>query len=669
MRIVNIAPLLMKHKAAMVADLLRLRRDCGVTDVAFMMSLHPERMPLAAKVEALCAHFREMRQALRGSDLRTGILIQSSLSHGDRGGTLTDAGFQQIVSNEGAVSARMCPLDPGFVQYMRDTAAALCRCAPDFLIIDDDYRLTLNAFGCFCPLHLVQFSRRAGGAYTRETLLAVLQRDDAEARRLGALWNEVAQASLVDLSRAIRGAIDAVNPAIPCDYSTYIGEFAFARPIALALAGGTPSCVHVNDAWYLENSWYSSLGYKFAPKRLFHTAMQVAALPGIPEIMAEADTFFHNQHSLSARSLHAEIVGSLLNGVTGVKLWITVMNEHEPAAGEAYRAMLAANHRFYGGLQRLLPGVQWQGPSTPLPAAPVSNWNPVVWEKQARQMNWAGDVCGRLGIPAQVGGPDADVNMLCGHEVDAFTDDELRWFCARGLLLDGAAAELMCRRGFGRELGVDVDPPACRVSGERCGDHPVNGPAAGRNVRVSRGLHRRIIPVDARVEVASRLFLSPWYLSPDGEYIGPGVALFENGLGGRVAIYAESDLAVFMLNGFRREQLAGVLGWLARAPFPMVALGTVDLYVRHGVLAPAQGGGELLCVFNLNQDALPALTLQATGTPVAEITRLAGDGMWVAQPWHPADDGTLVIETPVETMVPLIFRIRRAGDPRRMDLP
>ena len=41
-RVIDTSALLRPHKREIVRDLLRLRDECGVTDVAFMMPLQPE---------------------------------------------------------------------------------------------------------------------------------------------------------------------------------------------------------------------------------------------------------------------------------------------------------------------------------------------------------------------------------------------------------------------------------------------------------------------------------------------------------------------------------------------------------------------------------------------------------------------------------------------------
>lgn len=134
---------------------------------------------------------------------------------------------------------------------------------------------------------------------------------------------------------------------------------------------------------------------------------------------------------------------------------------------------------------------------------------------------------------------------------------------------------------------------------------------------------------------------------------------------GRVAVFAatldcpSSFLAyhIIFLNETRRHQLVAILDWLNRGLLPAIVLSDVELYVRHGVLAPAAGGGELLAIFNMNMDPLPALRLRLGGQLVSKIAKLNGDGTWMDLEWR-ADSGTeLTVNTPVESMVPLLLRL------------
>ena len=624
-RIINIAPLLAENKAEITEDLLRLHRDCGVTDVAFMLSLSPtEAEPTMAEAQHLRDLFLEMREPLRGSGLKIGILIQSTIGHGYS----TDSRFQRITTLDGTAKKSFCPLDPDFTNYIRQAVATVAVTRPDFFLVDDDFRVHHGAPGCFCPLHLAAFNKVVDGHFTRESLMQTLQREDAESRRLGQAWDQSLLGSLAGLARAIRDVINSVDPDLPCGFCSP-GNINYTLSLAKILAGRQPPLVRVANSWYQENDGRGLLA------RVYWTAAQMEAFKGIPELLSESDTYEQNRYYTSAHALNGQITLSLLYGTTGAKLWITRMGEYEPGSGLAYREMLRRNIKRYGELKRLCPSVSWDEPATPLPGQPVALWNPADLSKQRFVKNWAAKVCGHLGIPCRAASwdrADAKILMLAGPEVSFFTDAELKSFLGRGLLLDGPAAAQLCQRGFAELLGIDASRRGARVV---------------------------LLVRNARVQTLSKCQQSPSDLSPVKEMTESKLTLFENQLGGRVAVFAaDIDPSPFM-NETRREQLIDVLGWLNRAPLPVVVVSDVDIYARHGVLAPEEGGGELLCLFNMNMDALPELRLRVGSPGIKEISRLEGDGTWRTLAWHPGTGSELIVQAPLETMEPLILRLRR----------
>jgi len=624
-RIINIAPLLAENKAAITEDLLRLHRDCGVTDVAFMLSLSPTAAePTTAEAQRLRDQFLEMREHLRGSGLKIGILIQSTIGHGYS----TDTKFERIMAMDGTAKNCFCPLGSDFKKYILQAVATVVGTRPDFLLMDDDFRISHGDFDCFCPLHVAAFNQAVNGKYTRESLVQMLRREDAESRRLGRLWEEVRLASLAGLAREIRGVIDSVDPDLPCGLCNG-GEIHFTVPLAKIFAGRQPPLVRIHNSWYMENDARGLLG------RLYWTAASMEAFKGVPELLSESDTYHQNRYYTPAHALNGQITLSLLYGTTGAKLWITRMGEYEPGSGLAYREMLRRNIKRYGELKRLYPSVSWDEPATPLPGQPVSLWNPPDINRQRSVKNWATEVCGHLGIPCRVAAgdrADAKTIMLAGPEVAFFTDAELKSFLSRNLLLDGPAGEQLCKRGFAELLGIEAS---------RRGEHVI------LSVR------------NPRVQTLSKLNRSPSDLSPVKEMTESRLTLFENERGGRVAVFAADIGFGAFLNETRREQLINVLGWLNRAPLPVVVVSDVDIYVRHGVIAPEAGGGELLCVFNMNMDALPELRLRVGSPGIKEISCLEGDGTWRKLNWHPATGSELIVQTPLETMEPLILRLHR----------
>jgi hypothetical protein len=246
-RIINIAPLFPENKAEITEDLLRLHRDCGVTDVAFMLSLSPTQAePTMAEPQRLRDQFLEMRGPLRGSGLKIGILIQSTIGHGYS----TDTKFERIMAMDGTAKNCFCPLGSDFKKYILQAVATVVGTRPDFLLMDDDFRISHGDFDCFCPLHVAAFNQAVNGNYTRESLVQMLRREDAESRRLSRLWEEARLASLAGLAGEIRAVIDSVDPDLPCGLCA-CGEIHFTAPLAKIFAGRQPPLVRIHNSWYM----------------------------------------------------------------------------------------------------------------------------------------------------------------------------------------------------------------------------------------------------------------------------------------------------------------------------------------------------------------------------------------------------------------------------------
>lgn len=651
MRIINITPLLCDHQSELIADLLQLEQHCGITDVAFMLPLHPEESyPTMAKAEYLCGLFLQARELLYGSGLKVGILLQSLIGHG----VPTDAKFQHSVNSNGLMTNSMCPLDHEFQEYVRQVVTMAAAAKPDFLLVDDDFRLAnLGGTGCFCPLHLAAFNRAADNNYDRSGLIAALQKD--RTGQLQRQWDEVRGESLHRLAQVIRNAIDIIDPALPCGLCVGYAEgseLQFVKRNVYILAGNQPPFVRIGNSLYQESNSAGLL------KRVYWTAAQMAVLKEFPEILSESDTYPHNRYCTPTKAINCQIIYSLLNGTTGAKLWLTRMEEYEPDSSLAYRETMMRNIALYRQLRELYPAITWDEPVTPLPS-PIPLPETGVWEN-----NWACRICAHMGIPVRVGnGKTASVVMLAGQEADYFSDLELQDFLSRGVLLDSGAAEKICQRGFSELLGIDAScPPDWKVSWERLNNHAINGIAAGKKVSLTSFADisvRKIVVKDNNVQVLSDICHVPWYNSPNGKVIGAGLTIFENKLGGRVAVFAAAIGFMEYMNEIRREQLINVLDWLNRTSLPVTVDSDIDIYVRHGMIARKQDGGELLAVFNLNMDALPELRLRVGKTPIKTVSQLRGDGTWQELSWNSLSATKITVSIPVESIHPLILRIWR----------
>lgn len=651
LRVIDICPLLPGHEAELAADILQRHRQGVVTDVAFMVPLVPEETVTSQdKAHRLLELLKAIWPHLEGSGLRLGLLIQSTLGHG----TASDAPFVRNINAKGQITASMCPLDPNLPAYLREAVQIVAAIRPSFFLLDDDFRLAnYGSPGCFCQVHLDGFAAIERRHYDRSELVAALANDSALRRR----WDHFRLAGLLSLAKEIRIGIDAVVPDASCGYCVCDAggmELHFAAEIAqtVAAAGQRPF-VRINNAWYWNSDPRGLLS------RIYWTSAQMAFLGDMAEQLAESDTYPHNRYYTPSRMLHAQIVYSLLHGCTGLKLWITRMTEYQPESGLAYRSVFSRHLGLYRELRQLVPHVTWTGPVTPLPNEPASV--PCV-TSAIHQNNWTSFLLARMGIPCRVGKPSATRTvMLTGPECDLFDDDEIRTFAAGSLLLDGAAAMALSRRGLDSLLGVTADlPEGWNCSLERFDPHPVNGQAAGQTVTISTlaaGSAVRLIPNHQATMTASTLYRVPFYRSPDETRVGAGLTLYESQAGGRIAVYAAILASTPFWNQERRRQLVPLLQWLEGQPLAVTVESDTDVFVRHGVIDAAAGGGELLAIFNLHIDSLDEVRLRCGERLPATVSQLEPDGSWRLLQCPRLSENHLTVPVHLEAADSLVLRL------------
>ena len=123
-RFINIVGILSIGAECMAKEARRVREVTGVDEVALSLTLHPEGIPAIRKAEFYTELFRQYRKALEGSGVKAGILLQSLIGHGWPGAPVSPEPWQHTVNIAGETTLRMCPLDPGFREYVRQTVTA-----------------------------------------------------------------------------------------------------------------------------------------------------------------------------------------------------------------------------------------------------------------------------------------------------------------------------------------------------------------------------------------------------------------------------------------------------------------------------------------------------------------------------------------------------------------
>ena len=640
LQLYTIMPLDTEHLEEICQDIRYQYENGTATCALFMMTLVPEGNPPVDKVGVLCAKFDRFRDRLREMGLGCGVLVQATIGHG---WVLSEMfPFQPFTAlHNGHQSQIVCPLDPGFREYIEHAFAVIAAHEPDTIMLDDDFRLMSHreGNGCGCPLHVDLFNRLAGTDFTREDLNRELRRNDAEGDRYNEIMIRIQKDALIDCARRMRAGIDSVNPAIPGTMCCVGNNVECAVEIAQIMAGkGNPTVVRIN------NGNYTPAGARFFSNVFLRAAQSIAKLEGkVDVILAETDTCPQNRYSTGAMSLHTHFTGTLLEGAKGAKHWITRLSAFEPESGLAYRRVLGRHAGFYRTIAELLPSLTWRGCRIPTSDTPCFDYR----KNNSGFNGWADCVLERLGLPMYFSPKPGGVVCLEGEADGAFEDGTIARMLAGPVFLSSDAAARLIARGFGDALGVDVREwtgaqPSKEILPFR------NNPA---NVQIG---YKELVPLSADTIENSTV-----YHTVDGvqkQRLFPGSTIYKNLNGGTIFTFCGTPRtnynlveAFSFLNHSRKRQLADMMRMAGELPvyYPEDA----EVYLRAADMAD---GRRFCAVFNLGLDPIDALTL-VCDKPVTKIEKLMPDGSFRTIGFTEGNDGVLTLDTPAYTLDPVIL--------------
>jgi hypothetical protein len=657
MRTIGIAVVPPWREARHLEDLPRFCTEAGITDLGLMIQCHPESVPLMQKIDEGLSRFVEARDRVRAVGVKAGILLQTTVNHGERYHPLSTVDFQRIVGEDGAVcEACFCPADDGFLDYMDAVAESFAGADPDFLLVDDDFRLSHHQparFGCFCEKHLRLFSEEFGESLDRDELVSLMSGDTDRSKNARHSWLEVRRQTYMDFCRRFRKSIDKVDPGINCGFCNVKWNTDVTEEAARILAGNNRPFARLNAGIYLNSS-----PNRFA-SAMVQTAGIRATIPSDIECLSEADTCPHTRYSLSAAALNAYITGTLLSGTDGAKLWIANCQEWYLEESDKYREVVGGAATFHEQVRIATSQTEWLGPCAPqsFQRNTELTWRPDagMWNRLSESPNWAGTLFARYGLPWQVTDTNAPV-AIAGDTAVAYGEAELNELFRGAVLVDGRAAEILASRGYAELMGVRTDTSeSLRISFERFSDDSdIHGRYAGTSVNISIPDIPRLIPVADDVRIVSNFVAVPFFQSTVETVVSPAVTLYENSLGGRVAVYA--TLPGFgglgSLNDRVKQQLVGVLSWIGRRSLPVWTVNTADVFLRFGRIEK----DYLLAIINLNPDTISPIELEIPDLQPKTMHRLSENGTWEEISFSQRGS-RLTIETNLSIFETLIARI------------
>ena len=498
------------------------------------------------------------RLASAAEDLRRiGILpsleIQAVIGHGDtvtryRDDTSAKTWRGWTGPDGREAEACGCPRDPALARYFAEVGRIYAAWRPASLWFDDDIAIRSRAPGvgwpdasrfpgCWCDRCIADFSARDGQSWTRETLSAAIGGD----RALFSRWATFCFDSLADLVGAIAAAIHEISPETVFGYQH--GYVPYGRDGQLVLfrrlheISGRKVRSRPGGGAYLDHDPWPII------EKAYEEARQMRAI-GMPDFVEsycpEIESCPRSFGCKTAQGLLLESFMSLSQGMDALSYFIADGELEDPSwYGEALFAPIAHNRQYLEDYVRDNEGAVPSGLDLPFSSPPFR--------------------FPYTGVPLCAGKGLATGTLLTGEALAELADGEVAEILKGNVLLDGATADALCKRGFSDALaGLSLRCFDATVR-EYFTDDSVNGGLSGCcNVGgpfASYGLS--FSDRSAHVRVAARI------LDGAGNRLGDGTCLVERADGSRFAILGVDGYNAQALSSRRIVQLGGVADFVA----------------------------------------------------------------------------------------------------------
>lgn len=641
----NIVPYSSGNEELAAMDAVEYTRLTGNRIVLYSLTLHPE-YPAYENLKKAAESFRKFKNLLAGTDVEVGILLQAILGHWPRQDKEIDP-WQRTVNVNGEL-VRFCPLDPGYQEYIRKVGETLAKEKPAFFMIDDDVRAYSPHAECFCPLHAKEFSRRMGKDYTPQELVEAVkksQKGEKEFETFLKLQREIPEG----VASLVREGLDSVDPSIPGASCMAGVEARFSGQISMKIASRHQKSpiMRIANAFYMESSHKDFAYVLFRTMSYFEQHCKK-----IPFMLDEADTFPHHLYSRSSRNFHTKLTSSAFLGLKGAKVWFVNMHRNDTPISRRYTEELSRNRGLYQTLAREAGDSQRSGVIIPLHKNYLCNTPIQGDEYMYERFSWAETHLGMFGIPYRVSFDlgENGVYLISGAQtIRRFNDEELKTLLSGKLLLDGAAATEVTRRGFAGYLGVTAEQKPIKFHLEKA-----------RNPLLTMRLDRLpevpfLTVTDPAAEILTDLCYKPRSCDNELEKVAPGTVLFRNKLGGHICVTAFCTVwrGNNQLEENRKDFLLALLDQLNGEALPFVVMD----YQNVAALTREKANGEtLMAVYNINFDRLDPISIRCAKPSSVEF--LAPSGEWKKLEFS-YENGIALLSYGLECLEGVILKIKK----------
>lgn len=538
---------------------VRENRDMIDEITLFVEYSHHGYWPLEWQ-EKSCAVLKDRMNRYRKAGIKSvGINVLATVGHIDESfDVLPKPPMQVMVGDDGSVS-RSCPcINSGeYTEYILRRYEMLAECGPDFIWVDDDFRIPRHGVAnpCFCPKCVADFSEEYGHVFDRESLVAAIAADEEvkkafDAFRIG---------KFTALAEKIERAVHAANPSVKIGFMTSPEWREVIWLDKFKATMGRPGGGFYKDDYPAD-----------VIRKAFDVEKQIALYPAyITDIQYEFENFPYQEFAKSQTLIKTECALALTNGCNGI-LYNAMFVYHYPRLMDTIRSCAK----------------QWDI----LSDLCGKGTNRGIFGNERACLFFA-----ELGVPLAASIKEASAFVLCGEDARKLSDEEWLDLFKGGVLMDGDAFAEAEKRGFARYCGVATDRVFDNGMSERLTDHDLTGGRGGYKRDIFMNFwydHKKVYTYKTAEGCGVLSNLEDVNHTPQG----PACTVFENELGGRVCV-----AGYFFPEFFRcremQQLLLNVLDYLSgKLPAKAYGDGRVHLSCRDGETH------TVLCAVNCSMD-------------------------------------------------------------------
>lgn len=342
------------HTESKLQEAVDFCLESRIDDVIFFISVEELSKGFLTREETLpwIEMISTAKPILAKHGITTSINPWMTLGHADRGRIINPGlNFRRMVDRNGyEATGQACPLSQEWRSYIQEMYELYASIEPYMIWIDDDFRLHNHAplawGGCFCDLHLKEYSRRTGVSLTRDDFVkGILMPGEPHPYRK--VWLDTSRGTMVDLASLIGNAVHRVSP------ETHVGLMSSAPNVHcaegrdwMAVLNGFAGEIHnpANRPHLPAYSEVTGANYVWGFNAISRRTQ--AAVPHNTELYTELESFPDTRFTKSRTFTRYQMETSAVLGANGVTFNIFDMMGNGVMSQEGYHKSLADSKDF-----------------------------------------------------------------------------------------------------------------------------------------------------------------------------------------------------------------------------------------------------------------------------------------------------------------------------------